>query len=129
MPIFRFALTGGPCSGKSTALKHTLSYFATHHPEVRVFTTPEAATMLFSNGITFAELDDPKCIFEFQVAVISTQMALENIFERYGGNTAEVCVVLCDRGLMDGAAYIEKEKFDIILKERDVHVVAAREVG
>ena len=45
-------------------------------------------------------------------------MSLEDIFTKIVQiNTNEVCFVLCDRGLMDGSAYLSPEQWEVLLNE------------
>ena len=74
-PLFyKIVLTGGPCAGKTTALDRLSAYL--RERGFRVFTVPEAATMLFSNGVFFSDLGREGFPFEFQKAVLSTQVGL-----------------------------------------------------
>jgi putative protein kinase ArgK-like GTPase of G3E family len=52
--IFKIALTGGPCAGKSSALSYMSMRLMQHG--FKVFTVPEAATIVFSNGAEFTTL-------------------------------------------------------------------------
>ena len=52
--VYLIAITGGPCAGKTTALERLAGFL--RERSFRVFTVPEAATMLFSNGVSFADL-------------------------------------------------------------------------
>tara|TARA_B110000285_G_C14978331_1_gene540052 strand:- start:669 stop:941 length:273 start_codon:yes stop_codon:yes gene_type:complete len=47
-PIYRICLTGGPCSGKTTAIAQLEDLV--EDKGVRVFTVPEAATLLMKSG-------------------------------------------------------------------------------
>ena len=49
--MFKIVLTGGPCAGKTTALARLSAFL--NERGFRVFTVPEAATMLFTNGVRF----------------------------------------------------------------------------
>ena len=48
-PVFRICITGGPCSGKSTSLVKMQNILA--DKGWRVFTVPEAATLMMKAGI------------------------------------------------------------------------------
>lgn len=52
--VYLIVLTGGPCAGKTTALERLAGFL--RERSFRVFTVPEAATMLFGNGVSFADL-------------------------------------------------------------------------
>lgn len=43
----------------------------------------------------------------FQINVMRTQMALEDIFVKIACNSESRAVIVCDRGVMDGKAYTE----------------------
>eukprot|EP01041_Mallomonas_annulata_P006620 gene6620-13410_t len=111
--VYKFVLTGGPCSGKTTAMSRIQSYL--QDCGYRVYMVPEAATMLFLNGVAFGDLESRTCQFAFQKAVITTQMHLENTFESYAQATGQNSILLCDRGTMDGRAYIDDELWTSLL--------------
>ncbi len=46
-----------------------------------------------------------------------TQMALEDLFSEMARNEAKPTVILCDRGLMDGSAYVTEELWSAVLDE------------
>ena len=46
------------------------------------------------------------------------QMALENAFTDIANNTNTRTVILCDRGCMDGYAYLDQELWDALLDEK-----------
>lgn len=73
-------------------------------------TVPEAATLLFTNG---AKFETP---ISFQLAVLRVQMALENNFESLAQVSNEPAVILCDRGLMDGSAYVDTSTWEEIMR-------------
>lgn len=90
----RIVITGGPGGGKTTALD-------LFHRELagKIASVPEAATMIFSGGIERSE--DPKVLSALQVAIFNLQRQLEDVQRtRYPG-----CLILCDRGSLDGVAY------------------------
>ena len=47
-PIYRICFTGGPCSGKTTALAKLQNIY--EKKGFRIFTVPEAATLLMRSG-------------------------------------------------------------------------------
>lgn len=63
--VKKLVLTGGPCAGKTTALARLATYL--RHRGFRVFTVPEAATMLFTNGASFRDLGTMDKEIGFQV--------------------------------------------------------------
>jgi len=93
----------------------------------RVFVVPEAATLCFLNGASPDDLARPECCKAFQDFVISTQMSLEDSFTRYATSCGTKSVLLCDRGIMDGSAYVDQETWNEVLREHGMDTVSARE--
>mmetsp|Transcript_28248 Transcript_28248/g.36506 ORF Transcript_28248/g.36506 Transcript_28248/m.36506 type:complete len:539 (+) Transcript_28248:79-1695(+) len=124
-PVYKFVLTGGPCAGKTTALSKLSECLRNFG--FSVYTVPEAATILFSNGIPFSDLGVEYNTFAFQWSLISLQMSLEENFERMARATNRPSVLICDRGLMDGAAYIPAFWWNRILEGKGLSTVHIRE--
>lgn len=124
-PIYKFVLTGGPCAGKTTAMAELQTHFS--DKGYRVFLVPEAATLFFSNGVTFEDIQDPDVSFAFQQSIITTQMRLEDAMEGVAKALNCPSVILCDRGLMDGAAYTDKESWDKLLAKVNLNSTSCRE--
>ncbi|WP_286235569.1 AAA family ATPase [Thalassotalea sediminis] len=97
----RIVLTGGPGGGKTTALDLIRREFCG-----KIASVPEAATMMFSGGIDRAKNDT--VLRTQQVAIFNLQKHLEDIQRA----TYPECVVLCDRGSLDGLAYWPDSKED-----------------
>uniref|UniRef100_A0A7R9U9S5 NadR/Ttd14 AAA domain-containing protein n=1 Tax=Pinguiococcus pyrenoidosus TaxID=172671 RepID=A0A7R9U9S5_9STRA len=124
-PIFKFVLTGGPCAGKTTSLMR-LSTFLRDRGFL-VYVVPEAATLLFTNGVSFKDLESETFRFGFQWSLMETQMNLEDAFERIARAGKQKAVLICDRGAMDGKAYMDKESWDELLVSRQLSEGAIRE--
>lgn len=90
----KIVITGGPGGGKTTALDLFQREF-----ESRVKVVPEAATILFQTGIEREE--ESERIKVLQESVYQTQKALEDSYHRLYPK----CLLLCDRGSLDGLAY------------------------
>lgn len=58
-----------------------------------MFTVPEAATMLFSNGVFFSDIAVEQKLINFQDILMSTQIALEDRFRLLAENTDEVILI------------------------------------
>ncbi len=117
--VSRIVLTGGPCAGKTTALskiERNLSELG-----YRVIIVPEAATMLIGGGIKCFG-NNPLSNYDFQNAIINLQLQNEKLFEqaalKYSSSTK--CVMIYDRGTMDGAAYIDNNNFNKLLCENNL---------
>lgn len=126
--IKKIVLTGGPCAGKTTALNYLAEKLSDYG--FSVFTVPELATMLINAGVNLGELaaTDYKKYLQTEEKMIFSQLALEDLFHGY----AALCghkksVILCDRGVMDILAYMEREYFDAILASRGLKVTDLRD--
>ena len=109
-PIYRFVVTGGPCAGKTTCLSRMSNFLRDRG--FHVYSVPEAATMLFANGASqFTADTDEDTAVQFQIVLMRLQMALEDTFTALAQASAKQrpCVLLCDRGTMDGSAYLSEE--------------------
>lgn len=114
--VYRIVLTGGPCAGKTTALVRLSGYLSERG--FRVYTVPEAATMLFVNGVAFSDFEGDEAVLSFQASVLDLQTTLENAFERVAISTKSPAVLLCDRGALDGSAYMDRSLWLKLLSSR-----------
>jgi len=103
----RIVLTGGPGGGKTTALDLIRREFAG-----QIASVPEAATMIFSGGIS--RTDNPIEITSQQIAIFNLQKNLEDIQRAMHPD----CLILCDRGSLDGLAYWPGTEEDFFNKMR-----------
>lgn len=124
-PIYKIVLTGGPCGGKTTALERISSYL--RERGFKVFTVPEAFTILSNNGFSMDYFSVEGMPYYVQTAVMNLQISLEDSFERVLKASGKKGVILCDRGLMDGSAYVSQEEWDKFLSERGVSSAEIRE--
>lgn len=90
----RVVLTGGPGAGKTAVLEVVRSHLCSH-----VVVLPEAASILFAGGFPRGTADSARRIA--QRTIFGVQDGLERLALDVGG----VSLVLCDRGVVDGAAY------------------------
>lgn len=100
----KIVLTGGPCAGKTSCLRAIRSAFGE-----QVVTVPEAATLLLDSGFPppgheRIRARQNEWIQSFQGAILSLQQTLEETCERLASNCG-VRLIVCDRGVLDGAAY------------------------
>lgn len=117
MKCLKVALTGGPCGGKTTSIDTIVEEFT--EKGYRVLVVPEAATILINMGIK--PFGDNKINnIEFQRLVIDLQLKLENYAEEIAKQSSKPTIILCDRGIMDDKAYVTKEEFIMLLKERNL---------
>jgi len=107
--VQKFVLTGGPCGGKTTALARLREFL--EERGFRVFIAPEAATTLWSNGMSLQDLKCSEDGVAFQIKLMDMQMFFEDTFFALAERTGQRSVVICDRGTMDGKAYSSDEEW------------------
>lgn len=97
-------LDGGPCAGKTTGqtkIRGRLSQLG-----IMSATVPEAASILITSGFTPKGLG----LVTFQKMVVELQLQNEQYWKQYLLRSAQKkkkeAVLLCDRGLLSGAAYM-----------------------
>jgi len=126
-PIYRIVVTGGPCAGKTTAT--TTLRERLENAGWRVFTVPEAATMLFHNGarfLDFLHLGEVG-IVHFQTQLAKLQIRLEDTMHDMAAASGAKSVLLCDRGVMDGKAYISQQGWALVLDALGMTEAQARD--
>ena len=110
MPLKRpytIALTGGPCAGKTTLLERLRA--ANTIMGRQVLFVPEAATMLVHRGLVIGQ-----DVVHFQTETMRLQLQLESEAWEQAGKQNAPCLVVCDRGTLDGAGYCTREEFEAI---------------
>lgn len=113
--IWKFVLTGGPCGGKTTAIPKLKEFL--ENKGFKVFIIPEAATIVNGNmGLTPYDLS----VYDFQLAIIETELYLENVALKFANQFKEDVIILHDRGLLDTKAYMTDENFIKALKETNL---------
>lgn len=96
--MIKVVLTGGPCAGKSSVMDAISR-------NLKVYTVPEVATLLFSEGYPCPGKDcewSPQWQEGFQRTVFQRQVELEQLALRMAPHGA---IIVLDRGVADGAAY------------------------
>mmetsp|Transcript_10829 Transcript_10829/g.25838 ORF Transcript_10829/g.25838 Transcript_10829/m.25838 type:complete len:414 (+) Transcript_10829:150-1391(+) len=116
--IWKFCITGGPCGGKTTALARIYSFLKDRGFEV--CTAPETYGILASNGMSMDFYSTDGMASFIQNSVLDVQIALEDSLVRVLKARGGKGVLLCDRGGMDGAAYLDDEGWQKVLRERNV---------
>lgn len=128
--IHNFVFTGGPCGGKTTALAHVreeleqLGYI--------VMTVPEAATLAIVAGVNPAL---PYMLPMLQETILGVSLALE---DRMHAAAVHACsqaaahgkkgvVILHDRGIPDGNAYVDGTTYRGLLRQFGLNIVSARD--
>lgn len=115
-PIFRVVLTGGPCGGKSSGLE----IIARRLAEIGfdVYRVPEAATLVLSGGVQIRGMAAHQ-LTAFQNHLLKIIRTLEDSFYAMASTTGRPSVLLCDRGCMDGAAYVSNQVWVEILRQNN----------
>lgn len=112
--VFKFVLTGGSCGGKTTATLilpkklEALGY--------NVFVISEVSTDLDYKGHTLEQLGRE----QYQREILQWQIAKENFFINIAQSTQGDSLIICDRGALDGSAYVTEEMFNTLLNELNI---------
>lgn len=120
--MLRCVISGGPCSGKSSSLARIEKVLTEHG--YKVFIVPETATELMVNGIKSSKHISK---LEFQEIVLEKQLHKEKIYDKAASYyPSDKVVIIYDRGIMDGMAYIEKKDYLKLLKKYNLTIESAR---
>ena len=110
--ICKIVLTGGPCAGKSSALESVTK--ALEKAGYNVLVVPETATEIMVSGAlvnTFPHVN------VFQRFVYIKQLNEEALYEEIASGYDGKTVIVCDRGAVDGRAYMEDVDYYNMLAE------------
>lgn len=129
--LVRILLTGGPCAGKTTAIADITQDLT--QLGYKVLVVPEAATTLMKGGafIVSTGFTETQGLM-FQKVLMKLQVALEDSFIEIGklasaGGGSSDIVILIDRGLMDGSAYVSKTQWQALMDDLGVSTVQLRD--
>jgi thymidylate kinase len=112
--LIKICLTGGPCSGKTTAIKDLVDLIESKG--YKCFVCDEAATSLINSGIK--PYKDGLTMEDFQRFVIKKQLANEELFDNLASVfPSDKIVILYDRGFGDHSGYVDKDVLEKLLKE------------
>lgn len=103
--IWQIVVTGGPCGGKSTGMSYIRQNLIDRGYVVLV--VPEVATKLFAGGLKIGEagLDAVTAQYFILRDILMQETSFLDIAIEYAKRGQKV-VILCDRGTMDGEAYV-----------------------
>lgn len=113
--IWKFAITGGPCGGKTTGIPIVKKFFESRG--YKVFTLPEAATIV-KNQIGMKPTDFS--VEAFEGAIFQTILFFEEKVDQYARQLDTDVIILCDRGIMDNKAYSSYEGFLHLLEKNNL---------
>ena len=101
--VYKIAITGGPCSGKSSSMKILQEKFSS---EFKIFTPPECATTIVKAGVTIIPSEfTEETHTRFTKGICQLQIDLEKFFEEEAKNQKKDVIIITDRGVIDNFAY------------------------
>src|SRR5687768_14725757 len=103
--ILKVAFTGGPGGGKSQILPVVASQLRAAFG-VNVYVVPESARLLLEGGCVVHNIP-PKDPVHFQLSILQVMVALEDNVFALAESTNTWSVLLCDRGVMDAAGFLD----------------------
>jgi predicted ATPase len=115
--LVRCSITGGPSSGKTTSLAYLTESLAAKG--YQVYCVPEAPTLLINGGAEYPGYADDEALTrleEFESALMSLQISLEESFLRIARSVRRPTVVLFDRGVLDVGAYLPARLWQHLLR-------------
>lgn len=119
MSVDKIVITGGPCAGKSTAMSKIQSELS--QLGYKVFFIAESATELITSGLTPFEFE------KFQEYLLKYQLDKEAIYEKAAKDINGKVLIVCDRGTLDGKAFMSQEQFDNIIKSLHTNEIELRD--
>jgi len=117
LEITKICYTGGPCAGKTTSIIKVADQL--REKGYTVFIVPEAASMIFSAGgnLDNKKYTDLQAVY-FQYFLMMLQISMEDIYSGLATiNSNNKIVILCDRGIMDGKAYMTDAQWNLMEAE------------
>jgi CYTH domain-containing protein/thymidylate kinase len=118
--VAEIAITGGPCSGKTTGMARLVERLS--ELGYRVLVVPELATIYIAGGISDIgrlAVEDRAAYLTLQRVILKQSMQQRRHYRTLAEEAFpnERVVVLYDRGAMDSAAYMEPGEFQALLEE------------
>lgn len=109
----KIVLTGGPCAGKSTCLRRLVELFPG-----QVAVVQEASSLLLQTGVPKPShnppgMDPGRWRRLFQSKLVHLQQQMEERVEELA-RASGIGLVVCDRGVLDGAAYWPEGREDYL---------------
>ena len=122
--IYKIAITGGPCSGKSTALSYLQEILA--QKGYAPLIVSESASELILGGISYKTIDTNQ---NFESYIMKLQIQKEKVYEEAAKHLANAnkVVILCDRGIMDCKAYSTDLQFKQSLDSMKLNEISLRD--
>lgn len=113
--VFKVALTGGPCAGR-TSLRQIL--FERFCAKFLVIFVPEVGEISRDGGLPLESLiGSDEAVLNFLVNETRMQMSLEDYFVNSSNYAKKDVILVCDRGCADNWAWATKEQINRSLSE------------
>jgi predicted ATPase len=100
-------LTGGPCGGKTEAMKVMQSRIESKGWDV--YLVPEVPTLLMQGGCQYPGEDGGPKLKLFEASLIKLQLQVEDSFKAIAASTGRKSCLIMDRGLLDVPAYLPED--------------------
>lgn len=112
MEMTKIVITGGPCAGKSEAMKWVKSTFS--EKGYTALFIPETATELITGGVAPWTCGTN---LDYQILQCQLQMEKERIFKQAALTMKQdKFLIVCDRGLLDNKAYMTDKEYEKVLE-------------
>ena len=121
--VTKIVVTGGPCAGKTTAMRCIKTHF--EPLGYTVLFIPETATELIGGGVAPWTCGT---VLEYQIYQMRLQSEKERIFEQAVQNMqGDKFLIVCDRGMSDNRAYMSEQEFRDALLHFGWNEIAVRD--
>ena len=111
MELTKIVITGGPCAGKSTAMKWIQNAFS--EKGYTVLFVPETATEFITGGVAPWTCGTNT---EYQKCQMRLQIEKEKLFEQAARTMPkDKILIVCDRGALDNKAYMNDSELAEVL--------------
>ncbi len=118
--IIKIAITGAPCAGKTTIINTLVK--ECQKKDYAILTVPEIATELKNSGVSPADIG----VYEFQKAILEMQINREESYMKIANDLKqEKVIIVCDRGALDGEAYLED--FEVLVNSMGRNKIELRD--
>jgi len=117
--------SGGPCAGKSSAMAQLSERLKALG--FQVFIVQEIATMMMTSGASFRPDMTLAELLAFESTLIKIQLSVEDSYAELARASKKPTVLLCDRGVMDPKAYLDADKFAMLLDMNNWNVGKLRD--
>lgn len=115
--VFKIVVTGGPCAGKTKIIETIKNYYESSGKTVIII--PETSTQVIEMG--FKWWDNSVPINIYQNLIFKYQLQKEDIIlETIEKSNIEDVILICDRGLLDGKAYMDSKDYDKMIINRNL---------